>query len=217
MRSIKFLIFLVIIVSICNLKYKPHAMTIYENKILDYEYLYNNSIRFHFVANSDSDFDQMVKNRIKDEIINYINENTSFNKNDKYQNLEVLREKSQEIKEICENVLSSFDLNHKVELEIGEKYFNQRGYGDYLVPEGVYDSFTVYIGQGIGINFWSMLFTSIGFIDSKDSKELDSMVEVVRYSREALPTWSSSSSNDSGIRISFKVFEVVKNLLQKIF
>ncbi len=44
-----------------------------ENLIeLDYEELSENIIRFHFIANSDLDFDQYVKNAVKDEIMDYL-------------------------------------------------------------------------------------------------------------------------------------------------
>lgn len=213
MKAVKFLFFLIVVISVFSLKDKPQAM---QNKILDYKYLYDNSIRFHFIANSDSDFDQMVKNKIKDEIINYIKDNKNFG-NNKSENIQILKESSKNIEDICRNVLNDFNLNQNIDLEIREKHFNERYYGEYIVPEGIYDSFIVYIGQGVGKNFWSMLFSSIGFIDSENTKELDSMSEVVKENSKALPVWSSSSNKNSKINISFKVFEVVKNLFQKIF
>ena len=214
MKAVKFLFFLIVAVCAFTPKDKPHAMLNLQNKILDYEYLYSNSIRFHFVANSDSEFDQMVKNKIKDEIINYIKDNGVIGGN-KSENVGILQKSSEQIKEICRDVLKEFNLDYSVNLEIGEKYFGRRDYGDYVVPEGMYHSFTIYIGQGYGKNFWSMLFSSIGFIDSDDSEELDSMVGVVRANKEAIPVWVNSSSKSSKINISFKVFEIVKNLFQK--
>ena len=77
MRVIKFLFFVMLIMFIVfkNVD-KPYAI---QNKVLDYDYLSNEMIRFHVIANSNSDFDQMVKNKIKDEVLNYFKENENFN------------------------------------------------------------------------------------------------------------------------------------------
>ncbi len=218
MKAFRFLIFLVIVFgSLIILKDKPYATLNNNDSTLNYEYLYDNTVRFHFIANSDSYFDQMVKNRIKDEVLAYLKKNKNIN-HGKSQGLRILKENSEKIREICEDVLQEFDLNQDIKIEITEKYFDERIYGKYTVPSGVYDALIVHIGQGNGKNFWSILFSSIGFIDSDDSRKIDSIADIVRGSKINLQQVSSMiSSKANKITISFKIIEIFKDFFDRIF
>lgn len=215
MRVIKFLFFVMLIMFIVfkNVD-KPYAI---QNKVLDYDYLSNEMIRFHVIANSNSDFDQMVKNKIKDEVLNYFKENENLNGN-KFENLNTLYKNAYYVKKICRDVLEEFNLDQEVNIKIGKKYFEERIYEGYIVPEGTYDSFIIYIGDGLGKNFWSMLFPSIGFIhDYNENRKIDSIFKVVSNNSKKVEVFSNNSSNNNNIKISFKVFEVIKNVFKKIF
>ena len=73
MKFIKFLFFMLFILSLNFLNMDKVCVKSRENLIeLDYEELSENIIRFHFIANSDLDFDQYVKNAVKDEIMDYL-------------------------------------------------------------------------------------------------------------------------------------------------
>lgn len=214
MRIIKFLFFIVL--GLCNfikISDRPYAL---ENNVLDYKYLNREMIRFHFIANSDSEFDQMIKNKIKDKVLTYLKENENLN-GSKIENINKLYRNVNNIEEICKNVLEEFNINQDVKIEIGEKYFKERYYEGYLVPEGIYDSFMIYIGNGAGKNFWSMLFSSIGFIhDNNKGSKLNTMFNLVGNNKKSIEV-SNNKSNIQRIKISFKIVDVVKNIFQKIF
>lgn len=214
MKVIKFLFFVVLIIFVVfkNVD-KPYAI---QNKILDYDYLSNEMIRFHVIANSNSDFDQMVKNKIKDEVLNYFKENENFNGN-KFENLNTIYKNVYYVKKICMDILREFNLDQEVNIKIGKEYFEERIYEGYIVPEGIYDSFIIYIGDGLGKNFWSMLFPSIGFIhDNNNNRKIDSVFKVVRNNSKKVEVFNNNSLNNN-IKISFKVVDVIKNILKKIF
>lgn len=214
MKITKFLFFIMLcFYSVIKISDKPYA---FQNDVLDYKYLSSEMIRFHFIANSDSEFDQMVKNNIKDEVLGYLKENENLNGN-KFENLNILNKNINNIEKICNDVLSKFKVNQSVKIKIGEKYFKERYYENYLVPEGIYDSFIVYIGDGAGKNFWSMLFSSIGFIhDRNKNVKLNTMFNLVSNNKKSIEV-SNSKSNLQRIKISFKIVDVVKNIFQKIF
>ncbi len=215
MKVIKFLFFVMLIMFVVfkNVD-KPYAI---QNKVLDYDYLSNDMIRFHVIANSNSDFDQMVKNRIKDEVLNYFKENENLSEN-KFENLNTLYKNAYYVKKICRDILEEFKLDQEVNIKIGKKYFEERIYEGYIVPEGTYDSFIIYIGDGLGKNFWSMLFPSIGFIhDYNDNIKTDSVFKLVSNNSKKVEVFSNNSSNNDDIKISFKIVEIVKNVFKKIF
>lgn len=215
MKVIKFLFFVMLIMFVVfkNVD-KPYAI---QNKVLDYDYLSNDMIRFHVIANSNSDFDQMVKNRIKDEVLNYFKENENLSGN-KFENLNTLYKNACYVKKICRDILEEFKLDQEVNIKIGKKYFEERIYEGYIVPEGTYDSFIIYIGDGLGKNFWSMLFPSIGFIhDYNDNIKTDSVFKLVSNNSKKVEVFSNNSSNNDDIKISFKIVEIVKNVFKKIF
>lgn len=209
MKVIK-LFFLSMLLGVFNFKniYKPSAM-----EKLDYTYLKDEMIRFHFLSNSDSENDQFLKNKVKDEVLSYLNKNVDL-KGSKQENLHNLIKNVDNIKKIAQNTLKSYGSSQDVEIQIKEKYFNKRIYEDVIIPEGVYDSFILYIGEGKGKNFWSMLFSSIGFIHSDNHK--NSMIDVVRYNKKEMEV-SSLGSKHSKVKVSSKVFEVVRDIFQKIF
>lgn len=213
MKVIKFLLFIILSLGFAN-KDKLYVFSKDINKSIEYKYLEENMIRFHFIANSDSEFDQMVKNTLKDEVLNYLNENVKLTGSN-FENMNNLHKNAWYIKNICKEVLKKFNVNQNINIKIGKKFFNERDFEGHTIPEGIYDSFIVYIGKGEGKNFWSMLFSSVGFIHDK-KYDFKNMLDVVNNNK-IVEVSNIKNSKNSNVKVSFKLVDIIRNFIVKVF
>ena len=219
MKITKFLFFILYIISFLGLNLDKHCANSKDRQVLDFNFLKEDMIRFHVIANSNSELDQKIKFQLKDVVVDYLNNNVdlTFNKDE---NIKNLKKNIKYIEKICYDEFRKLNYDKKVEIKFEDKYFEERVYGDYIIPEGVYDSFVIYIGDGKGKNFWSMIFSNIGFISGNDEKsDIDSMINLVKDNESKTVEVSNNSSNKniSNVKISFKIVELVTNFFKKIF
>ena len=85
---------------------------------------------------------QEFKNKM---VVKYLNEKETLD-GSKDEILNTLCKNSYYIKKIGEEVLKEFGVEQEINIKVGKKYFEDRIYEGYLIPEGVYDSFIMYIG-----------------------------------------------------------------------
>ena len=218
MKFIKFLFF-AIILSCCTFLKVDNSFAYDENKVLNFEKLNKEIIRFHVIANSDSIHDQNIKLKVKDGVLEFLNRNYDFS-SDKLNNIIKINSSLNDVKKVAEKILKVNGEFYDVDVKLEKKYFEDRNYEGYVVPEGIYDSFVIYLGEAKGKNFWSMIFSGIGFIHDKNNEMKNkSMINLINYnknfSREVFS--NDDKRRDEGVKISFKLFEVVRNVIKKIF
>ncbi len=120
----------------------------------------NEVFRLHILANSDSESDQNLKLKVRDNVLEYTEELfDSAKSKEKAENLI-----SNNIQSICdcayETVLSS-GYNYTVKAEITNMYFTTRHYENFTLPSGMYDALRITIGKGEGHNWWCVMYPSI--------------------------------------------------------
>ncbi len=107
--------------------------------------IYTTATRLHILANSDSDYDQAVKYRVRDEIIAHADTLKSLS------DTETLKAR---ITEIACTVSSG----QTVTARYGREYYETREYDGVLFPAGTYNSLQIILGDGKGKNWWCVLF-----------------------------------------------------------
>ncbi len=218
MKFIKFLFFTFVLMFFVFLKV-DNSFAYDENKILDFEKLNREIVRFHVIANSDSIHDQNIKIKVKDGVLKFLNENFDFSM-DKLTNMNTINSSLNDVKRVAKKILKDNGEVYDVNVKLEKKYFEERVYEGYVVPEGIYDSFVIYLGEAEGKNFWSMIFSSIGFIhDKNDDVKNKSMISLVNYNKHASREvfLNDGKRKEQGVKVSFKLFEVVKSVIRKIF
>ena len=120
--------------------------------------------RLHVIANSDSDEDQSLKYKVRDALIEYMNEFISEDMS-KDEVVEVARAHSNEFKKIALQTIKENGYNYDVNVEIGNFEFPTKTYGDISLPSGNYDALRVKIGEASGQNWWCVMFPPLCFID----------------------------------------------------
>ena len=113
----------------------------------------SDSIRFRIIANSNSLEDQALKNKIKDDLVLNIFSNIKTK--------EDIENNISNIKKIVDKYNVNYDLNY------GKNYFPKKTYKGVTYPSGNYDSLVVTINQGLGNNYWCVLYPPLCFIEEK--------------------------------------------------
>ena len=162
--------------------------------------------RLHVIANSDEDFDQELKYKVRDNIIEYMKSisNSAVTKEDyiniAYTNLDKLTE-------IAKNTVIENGYNYDINIKVGNFKFPTKVYGDVTLPAGFYDALRVEIGEAKGQNWWCVMFPPLCFVDvtsgivPEESKEnLKSNISTDEY--------NLITAKNSSIKFKFKLVEM---------
>lgn len=124
-----------------------------------------NVLRFHIRANSDSQEDQEIKVRIKDRILPYL-QHLFQGCISKEECMSLVTANMGEIKEAAKVACEE---EHQINLEpkvyLCQESFPVKEYGDILLPSGCYDALRIDLGEGLGENWWCMMYPSLCMVD----------------------------------------------------
>ena len=124
----------------------------------------DNFFRLHILANSNSEEDQKLKLKVRDEILKYM-ETLSYDGLQKSDAINLTIDNLENFKEIAINTIKSEGYDYPVNLEIGNFYFPTKEYGNISLPAGYYDALKINIGKAEGNNWWCSLFPPLCFVD----------------------------------------------------
>ena len=168
--------------------------------------LYNAVFRLHVLANSDSEEDQALKLKVRDSLLNYMN-NICSNCSTKSEAITLVNEHKKEFQQIAENTISENGYDYPVKINIGNFYFPTKNYGDISLPAGSYDALRVEIGKANGKNWWCVMFPSLCFIDVSSGIVDDEAKENLEENLEQESYSLISDKNNSEIKLKFKLIE----------
>ena len=168
-------------------------------------------LRFHVLANSDSDGDQQLKLRVRtlllDSIYEELGENASLDDTKEY----VLANKDS-LEQEAEDYMKAEGYDYPAHMEVTECYFPTKTYGDMVFPCGTYDAVRVEIGKGKGHNWWCVLYPPLCFVDSTYAVVPDSSREILRESLDAADYQALLKKQpEVHIRIRSKFLELLEN------
>ena len=168
-------------------------------------------LRFHVLANSDSDEDQQLKLRVRtlllDSIYEELGENASLDDTKEY----VLANKDS-LEQEAEDYMKAEGYDYPAHMEVTECYFPTKTYGDMVFPCGTYDAVRVEIGKGKGHNWWCVLYPPLCFVDSTYAVVPDSSREILRESLDAADSQALlKKQREVHIRIRSKFLELLEN------
>ena len=168
-------------------------------------------LRFHVLANSDSDEDQQLKLRVRtlllDSIYEKLGENASLDDTKEY----VLANKDS-LEQEAEDYMKAEGYDYPAHMEVTECYFPTKTYGDMVFPCGTYDAVRVEIGKGKGHNWWCVLYPSLCYTDSIRAVVPDSSREILRESLDAADYQALLKKQpEVHIRIRSKFLELLEN------
>lgn len=119
------------------------------------------SIRFRIIANSNTKEDQNLKQEIKKEL------QTAIISKLNTKNYISTEENIEENIEKIDDVLKRYNVNYNI--SYGENYFPEKTYKGVVYPEGEYQSLVITLGEGIGDNWWCVLFPPLCLLEAEES------------------------------------------------
>lgn len=188
---------------------------------LNYDDIKDKLIRFHVIANSDTDEDQNLKLKVRDKVVEALSEKLS-NVNSLEEAENVLKENIDYVNEIAKEVIEENNYTYEVNTMLSYENFPDKVYGDYIFPQGNYEAFRVIIGEGKGENWWCVMFPSLCFVDesknSVDSSNLKEEIENIEPKNNETINKNNeknkeSSNVNNGVKFKFKIVEVIKGIL----
>lgn len=172
--------------------------------------LSQNLLRLHVIANSDSPEDQQLKRDVRDVILEYMKK--------EIKDIETVEDaKSQvnnnldRIKILAENEIKRQNKSYSVKVMLGNFPFPTKMYGDITLPAGAYEALRVVIGEGVGQNWWCVMFPPLCFVDATHGTIPDSVKEDLKnvLTKEEYSIVASADEEDEiPIEIKFKVVEI---------
>lgn len=115
-------------------------------------------LRMHVIANSDEPYDQELKLKVRDAVLEKGKEifDGSVTKDDAVVKIEPY---ITELENKAKEVITDNGFDYDVKIKVGEEYFNTRVYDNTVtLPAGFYTAVTVTIGEGDGKNWWCVMF-----------------------------------------------------------
>lgn len=159
----KFLRILTVVVLVCFL-----ALTVMP--IHGEEGIYENVIRLHVIANSDSEEDQTLKLAVRDAVLDLCAPHLSDCRS-RDEAREVVEALTEEIQATAQKTLQALGCEDSVTVLIGEETYPEKQYESLCFPSGTYLSLRVCIGEAAGQNWWCVLFPPICMSAATASKE----------------------------------------------
>lgn len=122
--------------------------------------IYNDVLRLHVIAESDSDEDQKLKLMVRDAVLECVSETVA--KCETFEEADAaIGDMLDEIKTAAEECVSENNADCDVKVTLSHEKYPRREYGSSCLPAGVYRSLRVTLGDGAGKNWWCVLFPTV--------------------------------------------------------
>ncbi len=168
--------------------------------------------RLHVIANSDSDEDQALKYKVRDAILDYMDDITA-NCTSKEEVISLANEHKEEMCNVAKETISANGYDYDVSIEIGNFEFPTKQYGDISLPAGYYDAVRVKIGEASGQNWWCVMFPPLCFVDVTSGVVPNESKEIIKENLNNDEEYSIiSDKEDAGIQFKFSLIEFFKNI-----
>lgn len=183
------------LILVCILLYSTWTIVSSQSKLSNDDF-----IRFHVIANSDTDEDQQLKLKVRDGVLAKINNelvkeamaqelavfqtsgaavmspaeeesNQTRVSLDLEQSRKYIQENITEIEDTAERIILENGYDYSVKAELGVKWIPQKTYGNVIFPSGNYEALNITIGEGKGQNWWCVLFPPLCLIGVEPPEE----------------------------------------------
>ncbi len=133
-------------------------------------------LRIHVRANSNSDFDQQIKYKVKDEVVQfitpYVAECTT-----KERAMGIIGGLTDEIEDVCDEALARLGVSYTARAEVRREYFPTRVYDGATLEAGEYDALIIELGEGTGDNWWCVIYPPLCFTAASADVKYRSLIQ----------------------------------------
>lgn len=130
------------------------------------------AIRIRILANSNDEYDQSVKEKVKENMQEYMYD--LLRSTDNVEEAEsIINKNLDNINRQVKNTLQLLDYNLPYKINFGLNYFPEKEYKGVKYESGYYESLLITLGKGEGDNWWCVLFPPLCLIEAEESTEIE--------------------------------------------
>lgn len=169
--------------------------------------IYDDTLRLHILANSDTEEDQALKLSVRDKILEKYSGRLRDSKNMTEAETAV-RSLISEIERDAEMWIRELGYGYSVKSTLTREWYDTREYESFTLPCGYYDSLQIIIGNGNGRNWWCVMYPPLCLDIATERAPADDAA--LKYTNEELLLISGQKYN-----IKFKILEIVSEAFAK--
>lgn len=158
-------------------------------------------VRFHVIAVSDDEYEQQLKLRVRDAVLEYISPRLEGAESSG-QAREILADELDNIRETAQAVSEG----RGVTVTLTRENYPTKSYEGFTLPAGEYDSLRVILGEGQGHNWWCIVFPPVCL----SAAQADTVEEQLGEEDFRL------ISEDGGYELRFRALELWGELVEKL-
>ncbi len=170
--------------------------------------IYDSAIRLHVLANSDSEEDQTLKLKVRDNILKFVSDEIA-DCSTRYEAERRVEDIRDNIGIIAQNTVYDNGYDYDIHVTLANEYYPTREYEGVSMPAGTYLSLKVMIGDAQGQNWWCVLYPPLCTSSAKPSHTL----------KEAGFTPSQIRILTDGetprYKLKFKILELLEEMLNR--
>ena len=165
--------------------------------------IYDDTLRLHILAASDSEEDQALKLAVRDGILAEYSAELS-EVGDLEDARAAIEARLPDIIATSERIVAEAGYDYRVMASLGEEWYDTRDYGELSLPRGVYTSLIIKIGEGQGRNWWCVMYPPMCLDLATDAPSDD---WTSGYTGEELSLISGK------YRVKFKLLELISEFI----
>ena len=125
-------------------------------------------LRFHVLANSDSEEDQALKMKVKEKVIELLKEEIPEGMN-VTETADWMRRNTDKLRNCAQQVVLENGYDYPISAAVTTCYFPEKTYGDVRFPAGNYEALRIEIGEAKGHNWWCVLYPGLCFLNTTNA------------------------------------------------
>jgi stage II sporulation protein R len=173
------------------------------------EKIYESVVRLHVLANSDSDDDQALKLKVRDEILAHVSPLVIDCKS-REEAIKILQGELGKIKKLAREVVLSEGYDYSVDVTLTLEDYPTRNYEAMSFPSGQYVSLRVLIGEAEGQNWWCVLFPPLCLSSASEKSANEDAFIAVGLNSDQYKIITESDNTKYQLR--FKILEVIEGM-----
>lgn len=169
--------------------------------------IYDDTVRLHILAASDSESDQKLKYEIRDELLENYGERLADCSTAEEAEI-TAKGLLTEIEESVNGWIRERGFDYSAKVSLGKEWYDTRKYEGFTMPSGVYTSLRVVIDEGKGQNWWCVMYPPLCTeLATENAPRDDALID---YTKEEIRLISSGKYN-----VKFKTLEIISSTFRK--
>ena len=142
------------------------------NVVANNDIIPDDAIRIRVIANSNSEYDQKIKLKVK-ETLEYDMYSILKNTTDLEEARLLINNNLNKVEKNIDKTLQKENYKLPYSVNFGLNYFPEKKYKGIIYEEGYYESVVVTLGEGLGDNWWCVLFPPLCLLEASENETGD--------------------------------------------